>query len=312
MELNEKNLLITSLSWLSVKLTVNEALMLLSKTPRQAFSLILGGADSALLDVTIKNHLHELRRAQAEGVQFLPFYDPLYPPEFKMLEHPPLLLSFYGDPRALLVRPRLAVVGSRNASHQSLLWLDKELGNAIKDIEPVIISGGARGVDQKSHVVAVRKKARTLCFLPSGILHFYPADLINYKDWIVSEGGAFISPFAPLSGMRKHYFHIRNELMALLSNYVLVVQARQRSGTIVTAKYALHWGKRVGVVPDFPDVATLGGLDLLYDGADLIRSSQDLVFFIKDNLRSHAQAPQPMNTEGQEADNWAPNGNISG
>ena len=139
------------------------------------------------------------------------------------------------------------------------------------------MSGGARGVDQKAHSAGLATGKPTICFLPCGIDHYYPADLQKWEKPILQEGGAFISVFPPTEYMRKSYFHTRNKVLAFLSDLLLVAQAQFRSGTMVTARYALHAGTTITVLPGSPLYAGYGGsLSLINDGCFMARDHLDL------------------------------------
>ena len=176
----------------------------------------------------------------------------------------------------------ITFVGSRRAEELVLNWLDFYLPCLLKEKNISVVSGGARGVDQKAHCVAIRSKAPTLCFLPSGLDHFYPESLNALRTGILDNGGAFISCFPPWARMYKSYFSIRNALMSAFSSLVVILQAQMRSGTMLTARKALDYGIPIGVLPGPPlSVSWTGNLQLIYDGAYLIRDNVDLSLLIE-------------------------------
>ena len=208
-----------------------------------------------------------------------------YPESFLKLERPPVL-TYIGDVLNQNKNFSLTVVGSRESQETTLNWMDFYLPQIIEHNKISIVSGGARGVDQKAHRIALRLKASTLCFVPSGLDHIYPSSLYQLKNQILDSGGAFISCFAPDEVMKKSFFHIRNALMACYSKLILIMQAKVRSGTMITAKKGLDYGIPVAVIPG-PVLSTHfeGNLQLLYDGAFLLRDGQDLNILIQ-NLNS--------------------------
>ena len=206
---------------------------------------------------------------------FLHFYD--FPPILAYIGSLPTESDF-----------SVTLVGSRKSAETTLNWMDFFLPKVIKEQNLWIVSGGARGIDQKAHSIAIRLKTPTVCFLPSGLDHFYPSQLSHLKNGILDNGGAFVSCFPPDFRMRKFCFHIRNRLMACVSSLVLVLQAEMRSGTMLTARKALDCGLPVGTLPG-PPLSPLwsGNLQLLYDGAFLLRDSLDLSLLVE-NLKNQS------------------------
>ena len=207
-----------------------------------------------------------------------------YPASFLSLDEPPVSLTYLGDlPR--LEKERyfpLTMVGSRKSHEIALNWMDFYLPKIVHSKKICLVSGGARGIDQKVHSIAIRQSSPTVCFLPSGLDYFYPAGLLYFKKSILNHGGVFISCFPPDAQMRKPFFHIRNELLACYSKLVLVGQAQIRSGTMLTARKALDHGVPVATLPGPPLSAPwTGNLQLIYDGAYLLRDDRDLTLLIE-------------------------------
>ena len=205
-----------------------------------------------------------------------------YPTAFFKLDCPPVSLTYMGNlPSGEKYFP-LTVVGSRKGHETALNWMDFYLPKIIQTGKVCLVSGGARGVDQKAHSIAIRLGLPTVCFLPSGLSCFYPADLNSFKREVLNGGGAFISCFPLSIPMRKSFFHIRNRLMACYSKLVFVAQAQLRSGTMLTAQKALDCGVPVATLPGPPlSSAWTGNLQLIYDGAFLLRDGVDLSLLIE-------------------------------
>lgn len=248
-------------------------------------------------------HEELYERCLNNGMQWTSYWDDDYPTRLKRLEKPPLLLSYLGSvcwnsPDRALV----SIVGSRNPSQESLKWMELELSQFIESEDVVIVSGGARGVDKMAHQLAIRKQKSTVAWMPSGLFQIYPRQLNQIKNEIVQSGGAIVSQFAPDQPMFKWQFHIRNECIATGSDLLLVVEARRRSGTLVTAAFARDRGTPLFVVPSSPANSTgLGGLDLIADGAALVRDSQDLSVALRypaqDAVNSFGVASPPRSIE---------------
>ncbi len=203
-----------------------------------------------------------------------------YPRLWKSLSRSPLLFSYMGRP-VWNDRPALAVVGSRTPMRDTLLWMQQEFGAFLRECDVAVISGGARGIDQWAHRLAMDRRRATVCVYPSGLLNPYPPGFEATAERILAEGGALISTFGLEEGMRKDFFHIRNRWIAGLSGATFVAEANRRSGSALSARLAVEEGREVATLPVFPMSAQgLGNLQLLNDGATLIRDAIDLAALV--------------------------------
>jgi DNA processing protein len=174
-------------------------------------------------------------------------------------------------------RPSLGVVGSRKMSSLTKEWMDQELLPFLNRNDVSVISGGARGVDQAAHLCALRAKKPTFVFLPSGLSEIYPRDMVEWKNQILNTGGAFLSEYWPNEKIKKHYFIERNRLIAAMSDFVLIAQGEKKSGTLLTAQWALDLGRDIGVLPGHPmDFHFSGNLHLMRSGVPPVVDSLDL------------------------------------
>lgn len=266
---------VLALSWQSIPMSQSQAWEMLSLSENQLkdylFSLNLSSATDA-----ISNSKRDILSCAENGLQLIPFWHPHYPNDIKLMQRPPLLISCLGDTERL-IQPSMAVVGSRKISFQSIRWMESELPKFFKKCSMGLTSGGAFGVDQKAHQICSLYNQPSTCWLPSGLLNIYPQKLKSYISDIISSGGLIASTYAPNVGMRKHHFLQRNQFIAACSLFTFVVQAKRKSGTLITAKAAADLGKEVAVLPSGPLEEGLGGLDLIYDGARLVRDADDLI-----------------------------------
>ena len=201
-----------------------------------------------------------------------------YPVWLLRMEHPPLLISWKGQ-ASWKDYFLFSLVGSRKPYQDTLLWMEMHLSAFLKRRKEkfCLMSGGARGVDQKAHALSLASQKPTLCFLPCGIKKYYPTDLQNWEKEIIKGGGAFVSIFPMFAPMRKSHFHMRNKVLAFLSHLIFIAQAQSRSGTMVTARYALHAGTTIAVLPGSPLYnGYRGNLSLINDGCFMIRDYFDL------------------------------------
>jgi DNA processing protein len=207
-----------------------------------------------------------------------------YPKIYEDLVCRPAFLFYLGEP-IWLHRPLISVVGSRSPSIACLNWLDSELSRLIRMSRLGVVSGGARGVDQKAHQMALRCRTATCAFLPSGLGQVYPPQFHEWIKPITESGGCVISQFLPSQFMRKGFFRERNRLIAAISPFTLVAECRRRSGTLLTANYAIEFERTLGVLPTFPGESGMGGLDLICDSqAHVIRDAEDIILLYGQKL----------------------------
>ena len=243
-----------------------------------------------LLDF-LETHPHWVREVQAyieelkeKQVHLLYPGHPDYPRSFLELSSPPMALLYRGSPCWKNESRLLSVVGSREPQEVSLLWMEEHLAPLIKEEEVVIVSGGARGIDKKAHWLALRQEKPTLVFLPSGLENPYPAQVQDWLGEVFRCQGAVVSEFPLDASMRKCHFPQRNRLIAQISPTTLVVEARQRSGSMITAQRAVEQNREVITLPAFPlDFPFQGNVQLLFDGASMVRDFADLRALFKAN-----------------------------
>lgn len=196
--------------------------------------------------------------------------DDNYPRQFYALQDPPLVVYAQGNV-ALLGQmhnlPVLAVVGTRSASEYGSR-VAENMSYDLAQAGFIIVSGLALGIDSYAHSGALRAGKRTVAVLGSGLDTDYPPQSAPMRKQILATGGVVLAELEPSVPVRGAYFPARNRLLAGLSQGVLVVEAPQRSGALLTASHALEQGKEVFAVPsDIYDPNAAGTLGLIRDGA---------------------------------------------
>lgn len=207
-------------------------------------------------------------------------WHPLFPERLLALDRPPVFLSLRGKP-AWMQRPGISIIGSREPTAWAVEWLEIHLMTALRNTGVYTVSGGARGVDQKAHALSLRAELPTIAFLPSGLAKPYPADIAGWLAPIHDSGGGMVSEFPPMREIARAHFERRNRLIAGLGHCLFVVEAARKSGSMMTARLALESGRPICALPASPlESCAAGTVDLLFDGATLIRDAEDLVTFI--------------------------------
>src|SRR6516225_7041413 len=196
-----------------------------------------------------------------------------YPPRLAVLDDAPPLLGVRGELETLM-RPMIAIVGSRNASGAGLKFagqLARDLGNAGF----VVVSGLARGIDQSAHRASI--ESGTVAVLAGGHDQVYPPEHEDLLTAIVASGAA-ISEMPPGHMPRARDFPRRNRLISGASIGVVVVEAAFRSGSLITARIAAEQGREVFAVPGSPlDPRAAGTNDLIKQGATLVTDATDII-----------------------------------
>lgn len=238
------------------------------------FEMFRFGKPSRELKLLYQKHKFEIRNLKREIVKkeiiSIAYMDESYPLSLKTLEYPPWVLCVYGSIDLLGAENKLAVVGSRRPDPEVKYWLYESFVGLDKS--SVILSGGAIGIDQDAHKAADLNNMKSICVLPVGIFEVYPSNLKSLiRSYIGTKNFLVMSQFHPNKKVSKSSFYPRNYVIAGLSNKVLVVQAAEKSGTMVTAKYAIDMGREVYTLPASPwDTRYSGNLKLLDEGAHQI------------------------------------------
>ena len=193
-----------------------------------------------------------------------------YPALLLLTPDPPSVLYFSG---VLQQTIGVAVVGSRNPSSYGTA-VTTELSRDLSRLGITVVSGLARGIDSAAHAAAVRFRsdsrtiAPTIAVLGSGLGFIYPRENLRLAEEIVQSGGCLISELPIGAKPRPHYFPWRNRIISGLSEVTVIVEARERSGSLITARTALEQGREVLVVPGKIDSESFRGSNgLLRDGA---------------------------------------------
>ena len=219
----------------------------------------------------------ELRRLDAAGYRFLARSDPAFPPLLRAIHDPPpgLFLRGAGAPE-LLQRPALALVGARACSSYGR-QVARRLGRELAAAGLVVVSGLARGVDGEAHRGALEAGGITVAVLGCGIDRDYPAAHRSLAAEI-AERGLIVSEYAPGIEPAPWRFPARNRLVAGLCAATLVVEARERSGALITCDLALEEGREVFAVPgEITSALSAGSNALLRLGATPCTCAADVL-----------------------------------
>lgn len=246
---------------------------------KEAYSEIEGlteAAVEALQDKDLKQARGILKECTAKNIHICAFRDAAYPARLKNIADPPVVLYYKGTLPELDSTPTIAAVGTRDATAYGLNAA-RRLGGQIAKCGGIVVSGLAAGIDSAAISGALSAGGTVVGVLGCGVDVVYPlrsrglfADTERY--------GCLISEFTPGTPPLKWNFPKRNRIISGLSNGVLVVEAPQKSGALITARQAAEQGRDVFVVPGNIDVASCAGSNaLLRDGAIAVSNGWDIV-----------------------------------
>ena len=233
-------------------------------------------ASSAALVPALQQGAAEVIERGARGTLCaLPWTDSSYPPLLRAIADPPLVLWLRGV-QAALEGPAIAVVGSRAGSSYALQVAERLAGELVTR-GVVVVSGLARGVDAAAHRGALEAGGRTIAVLGCGADVWYPAEHRKLGERICATG-AVVSELAPGTPPRKEHFPARNRIISGLSLAVVVVEASDKSGSLITARCALDQGREVMAVPgNILSGRNRGAHALIRDGARIVESADDVL-----------------------------------
>ncbi len=213
-------------------------------------------------------------KTYAAGGEIIPFDDVRYPRNLKQIVDPPPVLFIKGD-ADLLKLSAIAVVGARRASELGRRFAF-ELGARLAGIGLCVVSGMALGVDGAAHEGCLRDSGPTIAVLGTGLDVVYPAAHRHLSEKI-AENGLLLTELPPGSGPDRGNFPRRNRIVSGLAQGVVVVEAGEKSGSLITARLALEQGREVFAVPGPPGMPGSKGVNrLLKDGAQLLESVDDI------------------------------------
>lgn len=217
----------------------------------------------------------ELKDIRNEGVQILCLEDEGYPKLLKQIYDPPIVLYLKGD-ISLLDKIPIAVVGCRKASFNGL-GLSARIAEALSLRDICVVSGLARGIDTAAHKGALRGSGATIAVLGSGLKCVYPKEN-KYLFNEISRHGIVMSEFPLTTAPHKGNFPRRNRIISGLSLGVVVVEAAQRSGSLITANMALSQNREVFAMPGAANSVNAKGTNkLIKEGAKLVENVEDII-----------------------------------
>lgn len=229
--------------------------------------------------------IHEqIRQYKTNDISVITIFDKEYPANLKEIFQPPWALFTKDDLSLLEKEPKLAVVGSRQATQYGK--------NAIRLIFPeliendvLIVSGLAKGIDALAHEYAIKNGGNTIAVIAGGLYHIYPKDNMNLAIEMMKTQ-LVISEYPPDTKPQRWHFPARNRIISGLSNGTFIIEAKRKSGSLITANYAVNEGRDVFSLPgSIFNPYSAGTNVLIQQGAKLVTRAEDILEEIRLNFR---------------------------
>jgi DNA processing protein len=242
----------------------------------------------------------EIERVREMGADILLLDDGVYPSLLREIFDPPITLYVKGAWTACLEQPCVAMVGSRRCStygQNAATMLARDL--AERGV--TIISGLARGIDAAAHRGALEAAGRTVAVMGTGLDQVYPRDHQRLADEILARGGAIVSEFPLETPPAPQNFPYRNRVISGLSLGVLIVEAAENSGSLITARLAMEQNREVWAVPGNITSRNSFGTNYLIKGAGakLVQQWQDVVVELPPDIAARL-LPPPVKNQSEE------------
>ena len=253
--------------------------------------------EAALFEGELAKMLQQTRRARQRSESRLPpasptcavvgYFDVHFPPLLKTIPDPPLVLYYQGAISLLQNATAVAVVGARRCTSAGRL-LAQQMGRDLAGYGITVVSGLALGIDGAAHrgalsaaadnVGALAKTGSTVAVLGSGLNRVYPERHRQLATDIIAADGLLLSEYLPLTGPRAHYFPERNRLISGVCGATVVIEAGEKSGSLITARLGLEQGRDVMAVPGpVSSSVSVGCHRLIQQGAALVTDAEDVL-----------------------------------
>ncbi|EGO7908617.1 DNA-protecting protein DprA [Enterococcus faecalis] len=206
--------------------------------------------------------------------QFMTILDAVYPKLLREIYNPPAILFYRGNLQ-LLSRRKIGIVGARYATSYGLRVTEALVPKIVKE-GFTIVSGLAKGIDSRSHEMAIQNGGQTIGILGTGLDVYYPYEKKELQQ-TMKQNQLVLTEYVNGSGPKKYHFPARNRIIAGLSLGVCVMEARKNSGSLITAQAAMDYGREVFAVPGsiFQSFST-GCHELIQDGAKCVQTIDDI------------------------------------
>lgn len=231
-----------------------------------------------ILDKGKRNNLEKyINYMEKNKINLITIFDEEYPKRLKNLYDKPLYLFTKGN-EELLNSNNIAIVGTRNCSKYGEDVAKNLSFNLVKN-DICIVSGLANGIDKYAHIGALAGTGKTIAVLANGLDNIYPFENKYLAEKIIEKNGLIISEYVIGVKASKMQFPERNRIISGISDGIVVVEAGEKSGALITAEFGLEQGKEIFAVPgNLNNKNSTGTNQLIKDGANIITSFKDVLY----------------------------------
>lgn len=213
---------------------------------------------------------------EKEGITYITINDSKYPNKLKSIYDPPYVIFLKGN-KDILNDFSIAMVGSRKPTPYGI-WCAKNMSEQLSNCKINIVSGMALGIDYYSHLGCLNGEGKTIAVLGSSIDKPYPKENIKIMNNIIEDGGCIISEYPLETSPRPGYFPMRNRIVSGISDGVLIVEAGEKSGSLITMDYALEQGKNIFSIPgNINSCMSKGTNRIIKEGAKPVTCIEDIL-----------------------------------
>lgn len=212
------------------------------------------------------------------NIKYITFADEQYPIMLKNISNFPKVIYYKGDINLLNYKRKIGVIGSRKPTPYGK-FITTNLVKQLSQNDFCIVSGFASGIDSISHKTAIENSAKTICVFATPLNKIYPASNKKLFEQVLDSNNLIISENHCLKATQARFFALRNRIISGISSGLLVTEAGAKSGTLITANYAINQGKYIFAVPgNINSPNSVGTNALIKDGACMVTSISDILF----------------------------------
>jgi DNA processing protein len=234
-----------------------------------------------ILDEKIRKEVdYHLLYMEKNGIDIINIFDPEYPQILKEIYDHPICLYIKGN-KKILNSFALAIIGCRDSSVYGEKNAEKFAFELAKR-KIVIVSGLAKGIDSCAHKGTILAKEKTIAVIGNGLDFIYPSENTKLANEIIKNDGCIISEYPLGTKPEKQNFPARNRIISGISKGVLVVEAKEKSGTLITVDFALEQGRDVFALPgNINSLNSVGTNELIKQGASIVCNVEDVLQGLK-------------------------------
>ena len=223
------------------------------------------------------NDLEEyIKYMKKNQIQIITMFDKEYPEKLKVIYDKPIALFYRGN-ISLLKKDIIAIVGSRMCSLYGKN-VSYKIAKELSENDKCVVSGLAKGIDAYAHIGSLKYKGRTIAVLAHGFDMVYPIENKQIYEEIIKNNGLIISEYIMGEKLEKRNFPERNRIISGLSDGILVVEAGEKSGALITAEFGLEDGKEIFAIPgNINSLNSRGTNNLIKEGANIVTSTKDIL-----------------------------------